>query len=229
MQEVGYNMMKKIVAIFIITITTIISTSFSLYAENDDFFIDKKTIDKVEKKYGLFAKHRVNALIKLMNSIKNESEEEKLKQVNHFFNQVRYQSDLKTWGVKDYWATRMEFLGKDRGDCEDYATAKYFTLKQLGIPTKKMYLSYVKATKQKIAHMVLTYFKTTTSIPLVLDNYNKKILPATKRPDLIPIYSFNGDSLYLAKRTGLGQEVPSGISKNKKWTKLLQDIKRNKI
>ncbi len=217
------------IAITIVVIASVFFTSFQLYATNDDFFIDKKTIDKVKRKYGQFAKARVNALVKLMNSLKNATEKEKLTKVNNFFNRVRYQSDIKTWGAKDYWATRMEFLGKDRGDCEDYATAKYFTLKQLGVPTSRMYLSYVKATKQKIAHMVLTYFKTKRSIPLVLDNYNKRILPATSRPDLIPIYSFNGDSLYLAKQKGLGKEVPSGVAKNKKWTRLLQDIKRNKI
>ena len=221
--------MRKKIAITTIIIAILCTAVFQLLANNDDFFIDNQTITKVEKKYGLFAKNRVLALIKLMNTLKNADEKEKLIKVNHFFNQVTYASDMSVWGVKDYWATRMEFLGKDKGDCEDYATAKYFTLKQLGVPTNKMYLSYVKATKQKIAHMVLTYFKTKRSIPLVLDNYNKRILPATKRPDLIPIYSFNGDSLYLAKQTGLGKEVPSGVSKNKKWTKLLQDIKRNKI
>lgn len=219
--------MRYIIIFF--SISLVFFSTFKLLAFNNDFFIDKKTVKRVEKKYGKFAKARVDALVKLMNSLKNSSEDEKLKKINHFFNQVPYQSDLKTWGTKDYWATRMEFLGKDRGDCEDYAIAKYFTLKQLGIPTSKMYLSYVKATKQKVAHMVLTYFKTPQSIPLVLDNYNKRILPATKRPDLIPIYSFNGDSLYLAKQKGLGKEVPSGVAKNKKWTRLLQDIKRNKI
>lgn len=198
-------------------------------AGNDDFFIDRKTISKVEQKYGTFAKNRVNALTKLMNSLKNAPEDQKLLKVNNFFNKVRYQSDLKTWGVKDYWATRMEFLGKDKGDCEDYATAKYFTLKQLGVSESKMYLSYVTATKQKVAHMVLTYFKTKRSMPLVLDNYNKRILPANKRPDLIPIYSFNAQALYLAKQQGLGKQVPAGLKKNKKWAKLLQDIKRNKI
>ncbi len=221
--------MKKNLKITILLLPVLFLFLSIIYAGNDDFFIDKKTITKVEEKYGLFAKRRVESLVKLMNSLKNKTETEKLIRVNQFFNQVRYQSDMKTWGVKDYWATRMEFLGKDRGDCEDYATAKYFTLKQLGVPTSKMYLSYVKATKQKIAHMVLTYFETKKSIPLVLDNYDKRILPATKRPDLIPIYSFNGDSLYLAKQQGLGKKVPSGLEKNKKWTKLLQDIKRNKI
>lgn len=204
--------------------------SFStLLVGSDNFFIEQKTIDSVEKKYGKLAKARVNALVKLMNSLKNAPQLEKLKKVNFFFNQVPYQSDIKTWGVHDYWTTRMEFLGKDRGDCEDYATAKYFTLKQLGIPEEKMFLSYVKATKQQVAHMVLTYFETPKSIPLVLDNYDGRILPATKRPDLIPVYSFNGSALFLARKTGLGKKVPSGNTKNKKWLKLLQDIKRNKI
>ena len=224
--------MKK-VAIALAVVATMLFVALQLYAKNDDFFIDKETIDRVEKKYGVFAKARVEALIKLMNSLKNAPEKEKLIKINHFFNQVRYQSDMKTWGVKDYWATRMEFLGLDRGDCEDYASAKYFTLKQLGVPEEKMFLSYVKATvgaqKKQVAHMVLTYFETPKSIPLVLDNYNKRILPATKRPDLVPVYSFNGTSLFIAKQRGLGKEVPHGVSKNKKWTRLLQDIKRNKI
>jgi predicted transglutaminase-like cysteine proteinase len=220
------NKKKKVKLFF----TLVLFFSFSLSnAINDDFFIDKQTIDKVEKKYGEFAKNRVLALVNLMNKIKNESELQKLIKINNFFNQVPYQSDLKTWGVKDYWATRLEFLGKDRGDCEDYATAKYFTLQQLGIDTKKMYLTYVKATKQKIPHMVLTYFKTPKSIPLVLDNYDTRILPATQRKDLIPVYSFNGDSLYIAKQQGLGKEIPSGNTNNKKWLRLLQDIRRNKL
>ncbi len=220
--------MKFLYIFFALLFTTIFIIAAQKIVKGN-FSINPKTISKVEKKYGIYAKNRVLALVKLMNSLKNATEQKKLIKVNQFFNQVRYQSDLKTWGVKDYWATRMEFLGKDRGDCEDYATAKYFTLRQLGISESKMYLTYVEATKQKIAHMVLTYFKTKQSIPLVLDNYNKRILPSTKRPDLIPIYSFNGQSLYLAKQQGLGKKVPAGNAKNKKWTQLLDDIRRNKI
>ncbi|NPA73872.1 MAG: transglutaminase [Epsilonproteobacteria bacterium] len=218
---------KKSLFLFFGFILIVIATV--IFASNDDFFIDKATIKRVEKKYGYFAKNRVLALVKMMNSVKYASDYTKLQKVNNFFNRVPYQSDWKTWGVKDYWATRLEFLGKDRGDCEDYAIAKYFTLKQLGISENKMYLTYVKVKKLKIAHMVLTYFKTKRSVPLVLDNYNKKILPATQRRDLIPIYSFNAKSLFLSKQRGLGKEVPQAFSRNKKWIQLLNDIKRNKI
>jgi predicted transglutaminase-like cysteine proteinase len=180
----------------------------------------------MQTKYGLFAKRRMQALIDLMNSLKNEQNEYKiLNDVNDFFNKTPYKSDMQIWGVKDYWATRDEFLGKDAGDCEDYVIAKYFTLIQLGIPEEKLFFTYTKSLKFKTAHMVLTYFKTPKSIPLVLGNYNKKILPATERKDLKPIANFRGKEIYLAKQRGLGKQVPAGKNNTKKWNNLILRIR----
>ena len=212
---------------FLISVFLFLTIIFASNNSNS-FSVSKEFLKKVEKQYNIFAVRRVLALVKMMNRYKNADEMTKLKVVNDFFNQIPYQSDIKTWGKKDYWATRLEFLGKDRGDCEDYAIAKFFTLKQMGVSTKKMYLTYAKSRKYKVAHMVLTYFKTPKSIPLVLGNYNKKILPADKRRDLIPVYSFNGEELYLAKQKSLGKLVPNGMNKNKKWDVLMKKIKRNK-
>ncbi len=189
-------------------------------------YISNSTVTKIRKLYGDRASLRAKALNKLMISLSKESERKKVYKVQSFFNQMTYVRDIKLWGVKDYWQTRMEFLGKGAGDCEDYVIAKYFTLKQLGIPTKKLYFTYVKSLKYNEAHMVLTYFKTPRSIPLVLDSLTNTIVPATSRKDLVPIYSFNGDALFLAKQTGLGQSVPSGNKKNRKWLKLVDRIKR---
>lgn len=192
----------------------------------DPNFFTQATLEKVEAKYGEYAKRRVESLNKLMSSLGATNTDDKLEKVNVFFNQMQFVSDKMLWGVEDYWATRMEFIGKGAGDCEDFVIAKYFTLKQLGVPTEKLFFTYVKAVKFQQAHMVLTYYETPTSIPLVLDNINGKILPATKRGDLIPVYSFNGDALYLAKQQGLGQIVPSGMKKNKKWIELVDKIRR---
>lgn len=199
----------------------------TLYAGQD--FFTQEILKKVEAKYGAQAKQRVEALNALMLSLQSSQESEKLEKVNAFFNQIRFASDEEVWHQKDYWATRMEFIGKGAGDCEDFVIAKYFTLKQLGIPTEKLFFTYVKAVKFQQAHMVLTYFETPTSVPLVLDNINFKILPATQRGDLIPVYSFNGDALYLAKQQGLGQVVPSGMQKNKKWFDLVDKIRREEL
>jgi predicted transglutaminase-like cysteine proteinase len=179
-------------------------------------------IAKVKQKYGLLAANRLKAWQALVEEVYDLPEKLKLIKVNNFFNQVPYVSDQQHWGKLDYWATPIEFLATDGGDCEDYVIAKYFTLRAVGVPESKLYLTYVKAIRLNQAHMVLTYFKTPTSIPLVLDNINPRILPATQRRDLIPIYSFNGDGLWLAKQRGKGKAVSGGEKQLKQWNDLLK-------
>jgi predicted transglutaminase-like cysteine proteinase len=191
-------------------------------------FADETLIARVAGKYGKFAKNRFVYLNETLEKLRGKSDREKLKGVNDFFNEVRYAPDLKVYRQKDYWATPWEFLGHDMGDCEDYVIAKYFALKHLGIDPKKLFFTYVKSRRFKEPHMVLTYFETPGSVPLVLDNTNFKIFPADKRRDLIPIYNFNGDSLYLARKKGLGKEVTTHKS-HKKWDQLLINIQRKKI
>ncbi len=193
-------------------------------------YVSKAIIDAIEKKYGAQAKNRFELLNATLEKLKNRSDLEKLKEVNDFYNDVPYLSDKKNWKLGDYWATPLEFLGRDRGDCEDYVIAKYFALRYLGVDSKKLYFSYVKSLKYKQAHMVLTYFETPKSIPLVLDNYNLKIFPADKRRDLVPIYNFNGDSLYLASRKGTqAKAIKKSDKTHKKWDILIDNIKRNKL
>lgn len=201
---------------------------FSLFLRAEEFFISKEELADIKKAYGDQAVSRANALIAMMNKFKDESELKKLLIVNKFFNQIYFSNDPKVWHQEDYWATRTEFLGKGAGDCEDYSIAKYFTLIQMGVPMEKLYMTYVKAVELNQAHMVITYFKDKKSVPLVLDNINKKILPATKRPDLKPVYSFNGEKLYLAKQRGVGNVVPSGNQQNTKWLELLQKVEKKK-
>ena len=98
-----------------------------------------------------------------------------------------------------YWATPLEMLVSNGGDCEDFATAKYFTLRQLDIPDEKLRLVYVKSLKLKQPHMVLSYYAEPTTAPLILDNLIRTILFASQRTDLIPVYSFNAQGLWLTK------------------------------
>lgn len=182
---------------------------------------------KAKAKYGPLAEKRMRAWQQMVDENQGRPEKELLKVVNNFFNQVRFTSDILHWGKKDYWATPIEFLGTDAGDCEDFVIAKYFTLKALGVPEEKLYLTYVKAVRLKQAHMVLTYFETPRSIPLVLDNINHRILQATKRQDLVPIYSFNGDGLWLSRQRGKGKEVKGGTDKLKQWNSLLKKLQND--
>jgi len=148
---------------------------------------------------------------------------EKLENVNRFFNQLQFVDDLTHWQKPDYWATPVEFLATGAGDCEDFSLAKYFTLKALGIAEDKLNMTYVKALQLNQAHMVVTYYAAADTVPLVLDNLTAEIQPATQRKDLLPVYSFNGLGLWLAKSRGKGQKVGSSEGL-RRWQDLLNSM-----
>lgn len=209
---------------FIMLLSTLIAAW--VIAEETPKVVTQKEIQQTKAKYGSRAADRLAEWQELVDENQHKSEKDKLEIVNDFFNRVRFIDDIVHWRQKDYWATPLEMLATDGGDCEDYSIAKYFTLKALGVPESKLYITYVKAIRLNQAHMVLTYFETPKSIPLVLDNINKRILKATKRTDLVPVYSFNGDGLWLARERGKGRSVAGGTSKLKNWNSLLERLNK---
>jgi hypothetical protein len=50
--------------------------------------------------------------------------------------------------------------------------------------------------------MVLTYYSSSSAEPLVLDSLINEIKPASQRTDLLPVYAFNGEGLWLPGATG---------------------------
>jgi len=177
---------------------------------------------KAEKKYGKRAKKRFVSIQKdLIDKYKDANDTVKLEAVNSWVNRLKYDSDMHIYGVSDYWATLYEFVGKDRGDCEDYTITKYYILKELGVDPHKMKFTYVVYRDRRgrlIAHMVLAYLKTphpkSKNDILILGNNNPRVLPASQRPDLVRmIKMINGD-------TG---------PKSKKWKKLEINMKKKKL
>jgi predicted transglutaminase-like cysteine proteinase len=153
-------------------------------------FVGQAMLGELEAKYGKRAYDRGIKLMNLISELKTADTRTKLTRVNDFFNHYAYRTDEELWQQDDYWATPTEFIGRAGGDCEDYVISKYFVLRSLDIPDDKLHLAYVTSTRQNIKHMVVNYFETPGSSPLVLDNYNPEVLPASKRSDLKPIYSF---------------------------------------
>ncbi len=183
-------------------------------------------IQKAEQRYGNLgiAKGRIEAWDQLINSSQGDDESEQLWAVNRFFNrQLRFVDDSQNWRQNDYWASPIEALVKGAGDCEDYAIAKYFTLRRLGVPSEKLRITYVKALRYNQAHMVLTYYATPGAMPLVLDNLISEIRPASQRKDLLPVYAFNAEGLYLPGAAG-GKRA-SDSKKLSRWQDLLKKMK----
>lgn len=128
-----------------------------------------------------------------------QPETQRLNLINDFFNQrIAFREDVDTWGVIDYWASPLETLDKGQGDCEDYAIAKYFSLLAAGVPEARLRLVYVRAmlNGRPQAHMVLAYYSQPDAEPLILDNLQAAVLPASSRPDLQPVFSFNSEGLW---------------------------------
>lgn len=213
--------MKNLKTIF--TLTVIFFTA-KLVAVKPIEFSDS-LLEDVQSNYGTRAERRVKAWQKQMLSLQGEEIEDQLYQINRFFNNVPYHTDIKHWGKSDYWATPIELLGTNGGDCEDYVIAKYFSLRALGVPEENLRMMFVSALEYNQAHMVLAYYPNPNAVPLILDNINLRILPASQRRDLRPVYSFNGEGLWLAKAQGRGSQL--GNSKHKMWDDLTARIERD--
>ena len=123
-----------------------------------------------------------------------------LTEVNRMLNRVRFVEDSAHWGEIDYWATPAESIGSDGADCEDFSIAKYFLLKELGVPIARLRLTYVKSLRLNQAHMVLAYYARPDADPLVLDNLEDAVRPASQRADLVPVYSFNDEEVWIELR-----------------------------
>lgn len=145
---------------------------------------------------------RFKAWRTMVQKAQNKPINEQLEQVNSFFNMFRYSTDLESHGVEDYWESPEEFIVEGGGDCEDFAIIKYFTLLMLGVPQEQLRITYVTSLTLNQAHMVLSYYATPDAEPLILDSLETRILKASKRPDLKPVYSFNGAGLWLARQRG---------------------------
>jgi predicted transglutaminase-like cysteine proteinase len=208
---------KRFSLILLLTILHLPAISKIIFSE--------KLYTHIETTYSADAAERVKKWEEGLLKWRSLDEISQLSEVNSFFNQLEFKDDLIHWNKADYWATPIEFLATQAGDCEDYAIAKYFSLIELGVSENKLRLIYVTALRPRQAHMVLGYYETPESIPLVLDNINKRILFANQRRDLIPIYSFNGTGLWAAKAQGRGLQMRSS-GKNSLWDELNERITR---
>lgn len=197
-------------------------------ADDQAIRLTETTLNGAEMKYGQAARQRLVAWLDLIEHSQQKSAAEKLELVNNFFNRIPFVPDMEHWGRRDYWATPVELLASNGGDCEDYSTGKYFTLLALGVEVDRLRITYVKAKTRDPAiqaHMVLTYYPVPDATPLVLDNLDKEIKPASERGDLTPVYSFNGNGLWLAGERNSGRRL-GGSSQVDLWAELNTRINR---
>lgn len=173
-------------------------------------------------RYGARGADGVSRWLELLDNLAGTPEATQLRAVNDFWNRrVRSAEDIDVWRRADYWATPLQTLGVGAGDCEDFVIGKYFSLVHLGVDPEKLRLIYVRANVggRSIAHMVLGYYATPASDPLILDNLIQAIRPAAQRRDLTPVFSFNARGVYVAGTAA------QGVDRISRWQGLLSRMR----
>ncbi len=212
---------------YILVSMVIVLTSLPLAIAYDKKQL-RNIIEAVSGSYGSKAVRRFEKWYKLIESNLGERELKKLTIVNDFINRAKRKSDAANYGKSDYWSTPLELLGRNKGDCEDFSIAKYFTLKMMNVSTDKLRIAYVTALELRQAHVVLAYYKTPNSEPLILDSLKPQILPASLRSDLKYIYSFNSEFIWMSKSRGKDLKVNMS-GRFKKWSDLMSKMRRENV
>jgi predicted transglutaminase-like cysteine proteinase len=149
--------------------------------------------------------------------------DERVEFVNSTLNQrIGYRRDDEQGGVVDHWQTPTETLAAGLGDCEDFAIAKYFVLRDCGLPCGCARLVYALHTAPdrpsvQAPHVVLFAGGSPTD-PLVFDNLNPLLVPASQRDDLQPVLSFDVSGLW---RGLSGERVGDAVALLRPWRELL--------
>jgi predicted transglutaminase-like cysteine proteinase len=196
--------------------------SLSAHADHTDKydFIMSEANHQINSKHDGETAKRFTAWEHLIYHSLDKTESEKIKLVNDFFNRMTWVSDKELWNQKDYWATPIESLIRNAGDCEDFSIAKYFTLMAMDIPYERLKISYVRLQDGQ-HHMVLSYYEDMDAEPIILDNFNKKLLPKHKRTDLTFLFSFNSEKVWVSEKKFVRLSNDNAISN---WVSLMDRI-----
>ena len=114
---------------------------------------------------------------------------EQLKAVNRYVNRrVEFEDDQRHFGKPDVWSSANETFRSGRGDCEDYAIAKYQMLRAAGFSSRDLYLVIVRDLVRRADHAVLV--ARAAGHMFVLDNGGDQVLDSETISDYRPVLTF---------------------------------------
>jgi predicted transglutaminase-like cysteine proteinase len=102
-------------------------------------------------------------------------------------------SDLAQWGKADRWSTPLATFTTGRGDCEDYAIAKYVALEQAGVSANDLRLVILRDLATGEDHAIVT--ARSDGKWLVLDNRRLVMLEDTQMPRVLPLFVLGKDGV----------------------------------
>lgn len=111
--------------------------------------------------------------------------------INDYGNAFPYIIDQINWGLEDFWTTPFEFFSVN-GDCEDYAIAKYYSLRALGVPSERLRIMIVQDFNLGgTIHAILGVYEGNNL--WILDNQIKQLIRARDIYHYRPVFGINED------------------------------------
>ena len=149
--------------------------------------------------------------LRLIKAVKEKSGRDQLDEANRAVNiAIRYMSDYAQHGEADRWSAPLAAFATGKGDCEDYAIAKYVALSEAGFPREQLRILLVRDRSVQQDHAVLA--ARLDGHWLILDSRRADLMSDTKTTAFIPLYaiSHRGVQLFAAPYAN-GAPINGGV------------------
>jgi predicted transglutaminase-like cysteine proteinase len=137
--------------------------------------------------------------LRLIDAVKSKSGRARLEEANRAVNAaIRYVSDYAQHGEADRWSAPLATFATAKGDCEDYAIAKYVALREAGFPREQLRLVLVRDRAVRQDHAVLA--AQLDDRWLILDNRRSELMADSDASSFTPLFAINhrGVNLFAA-------------------------------
>jgi predicted transglutaminase-like cysteine proteinase len=149
--------------------------------------------------------------LRLIEAVKSKAGRARLEEANRAVNAaIRYVSDYAQFGEADRWSAPLATFATAKGDCEDYAIAKYAALREAGFPEGELRVVLVRDRAVRQDHAVLA--ARLDDRWLILDNRRSNLLADSDASSFTPLFAISHRGVQLfaapyAKRPLLAGEV----------------------
>ena len=162
-----------------------------------DRYFEELDVPEGSCKKTFFTTYHLEEWEKFLTPLRSKGKKAQLEEVNRFMNRAPYIADPRNYLVPDYWATPRQFMNRN-GDCEDYAIAKYMSLRALGWTNENLRILVLQDLNLRVAHAVLIAYSNGKAY--LLDNQIEQVVATTSVRHYQPIYSVNEDNWWLHRQ-----------------------------
>jgi predicted transglutaminase-like cysteine proteinase len=128
--------------------------------------------------------------LRLINAVKSKSGRAQLDEANRGVNAaIRFVSDFSQYGEADRWSAPLATFATAKGDCEDYAIAKYVALRAAGFPSDDLRIVMGRDRTIRQDHAVLA--ARLDGRWLILDSQRSELIEDSRVTDLTALFAID--------------------------------------